>query len=250
MPRKLLLGNWKMYKAPSEARALALALAEKLRQPFAPDAIAVFPPFVSIAAVREALASTGIEVGGQTLHWEGEGAFTGEISGGFLADAGCRYVLIGHSERRQYFGETDETVNRRLKAALAARLTAVVCVGERLTERDAGETEQLVERQLRGALANIDAQDLGRIVVAYEPVWAIGTGRVATPEQAQAVHKHLRTLLGALYGRGGADVSIVYGGSVKADNAKGLMAQPDIDGALVGGASLDAAGFAAIAGAF
>jgi len=235
-----------MYKSPSQAHALGAALRELFCAPRAFE-VAIFPPAISIPSVVEAVEGT-VAVGGQNMHWTKEGAMTGEISGQFLLDAGCAYVLVGHSERRQFFGETDETANRRLKAALEAGLTPVLCIGESLAERDGNETQVVVERHLRGGLANLEPAHIGRVIIAYEPVWAIGTGRVATPDQAEAVHDFARNTLAIL--APGIEMSIVYGGSVKPDNAKALLNQPNIDGALVGGASLDAAGFAAIGAGF
>jgi len=249
MRRRLLLGNWKMFKGPTDSRALAKALAEKFGAGSKPDTVVVFPPALSLSTVHEALGST-IALGAQNVHWEKEGAFTGENSAVHAADAGATYVLVGHSERRTYFGETDETANRRVKAVLAAGLTPVLCVGETLAERDANTTEDVVKRQMLGGLGGLDAQAAARLVIAYEPVWAIGTGRVATPEQAQAVHTYIRQQLRLAYGTLADNLSIVYGGSVKADNAASLMSQNDIDGALVGGASLDANVFFAIGQAF
>jgi triosephosphate isomerase len=250
MRRKLLLGNWKMFKGPADGAALAKALRDKLGGATKADAVAVFPPALSLTTVKAALEGTQIAVGAQNVHWEKEGAFTGENSAVHAAAAGCSYALIGHSERRQYFGETDETVNKRTKAVLAAGLTAVVCIGETLQERDAGETNMVLTRQLKGGLAGFSTEQCQPVVIAYEPVWAIGTGRVATTEQAEAAHLHIRNELRALHGALADTLPIVYGGSVKPDNAKGLMGQPNIDGALVGGASLDAGQFAAIGDAF
>ncbi len=238
-----------MFKGPTDARALGATLREVFAAP-RPYVVAVFPPAVSIPAVVDALEGGHLEVGGQNLHWLKEGAMTGEIAGDFLRDAGCSYVLVGHSERRQFFGETDATANKRVQAAFASGLRPVLCIGETLAERDANETEQVVERQLRGGLSGLPPQEIKVVVIAYEPVWAIGTGRVATPEQAQEVHAFIRNLLRSIAPEHAEDMAIVYGGSVKPDNAQGLLTQPDIDGALVGGASLDAAGFAKIGDAF
>jgi triosephosphate isomerase (TIM) len=247
--KKLLLGNWKMYRGPKDAGALAMQLAEHFSARNGASEVVVFPPTLSLHAVQAALlaAKSTLSTGVQNVHWEKEGAFTGEVSATFAKDAGATHVLIAHSERRQYFGETDETANRRVKAVLAAGLVPVLCVGETLDERDAGRTEEIVARQLRAALSGIEAAALTSLIVAYEPVWAIGTGRVATPEQAQAVHAHLRRTLEAYGATLAAATPIVYGGSVKPDNAASLMSQVDIDGGLVGGASLDAQAFFAIA---
>jgi triosephosphate isomerase len=248
--QKHLLGNWKMFKGPSDALKLARALKDTFQNGSKPDVVAVFPIALSVAVVRETLSGSTIAVGVQNVHWEKEGAFTGEISAPLAADAGCRFALIGHSERRQYFGETDETVNKRTKAVLAANLVPVVCIGETLAERDAGETNLVLSRQLGGALAGLQPEAVARAIIAYEPVWAIGTGRTASTEQAEAAHLHIRNEVRARSGALADSLPIVYGGSVKPDNAKGLMSQQNIDGALVGGASLDANHFFAIGEAF
>jgi triosephosphate isomerase len=242
----LLAGNWKMCGARREAVALATALAKVVAH-VADREILVAPPYTALEAVGHAIAGTGIRLGAQNLYWEAKGAFTGEISAAMLCEAGCTHVIIGHSERRQLFGETNETVHKRLGAALAAGLTPIVCVGETLQEREADATVEVVERQVVAGLAGISAADLARSVVAYEPVWAIGTGRTATPNQAQAVHRTIRDQLAKLADPATAErVRILYGGSVKPDNIDSLMAEPDIDGALVGGASLVAEQFSRI----
>jgi triosephosphate isomerase len=234
----LLAGNWKMYGARAEAVALASALTKAVGR-VAGREVLVAPPFTALEAVAATIAGSDIRLGAQNLHWEKKGAFTGEISGEMLCEAACTHVIIGHSERRQLFGETNETVNKRLHAALAVGLTPIVCVGETLQEREADATVQVVERQIAAGLAGIAAADLARSIVAYEPVWAIGTGKTATPAQAQEVHLTIREQLVALADPVTADgVRILYGGSVKPDNIDSLMAEPDIDGALVGGASL------------
>jgi triosephosphate isomerase len=242
----LVAGNWKMHKTAAEAAAFVQAFL-----PLVADVgdveIVLAPAFTSIAAVAALTAGSRVAVASQNVHFEAEGAFTGEVSAKMLLEAGATFAIVGHSERRQYFGETDATVNLRAKAALAAGLVPIACVGESLAEREAGETEAVVERQIRGALAGIPASDAARLVVAYEPVWAIGTGRTATPEQAQEVHGRLRALLADIWGADtAATVRILYGGSVNAGNARSLMAQPDIDGGLVGGASLKPDAFAEI----
>jgi triosephosphate isomerase len=242
----VIAGNWKMYKTQEEARAFFSAL-----KPLVASAthceIIVAPPFTALAASVAAAAGSAISIAAQDLYWAAEGAFTGEISPRMLVETGCRAVIIAHSERRQFFGETDETANRKVKAALAAGLTPIFCVGETLAEREAGTTRAVLERQFRGGLAALTAADFSRIIVAYEPVWAIGTGRTATPEIAAEAHRFLRELAAAVFTReGAAALRILYGGSVKPDNIKGLMAQVEIDGALVGGASLDAQHFASI----
>jgi triosephosphate isomerase len=245
MRRPIIAGNWKMFKTPTEAEALVRALAPRVAG--AAAEVVVCPPFTALDRVRPALDGTNVALGAQNVYWEPQGAFTGEIAPAMLADLGVAYVIVGHSERRQFFGETDESVNRRARAALAAGLKPIVCVGERLEERQAGSTHDVVARQLEWATADLTADRMRASVVAYEPVWAIGTGKVATPAQAQEVHALLRRILVDKFGAEVArDVRIQYGGSVKPDNAAELLAQTDIDGALVGGASLDAESFGAI----
>jgi len=239
----LLAGNWKMYGTRSEASALASALAAAVGRVPGREVL-VAPPYTALEVVKATIAGTDIRLGAQNLHWEPKGAFTGEISAAMLVEAGCTHVIIGHSERRQLFGETNETVNKRLHAALAAGLTPIVCVGETLQEREAEATVQVVERQVVAGLAGVSAAALAKSVVAYEPVWAIGTGKTATPAQAQDVHRTIREQLAKLTDAETAKhVRILYGGSVKPDNIDSLMAEPDIDGALVGGASLVAEQF-------
>src|ERR1035437_1676375 len=203
-------------------------------------------PFTALRRAAELGEEMGIAISAQNLYWENEGAWTGEVSAAMIRVAGCRYTIIGHSERRQFFGETDRGVNREIKAALKEGLQAIVCVGELLAEREAKQTEKVLEKQLTGGFSGLTEQDFSRIIVAYEPVWAIGTGRTATPEIAQEAHPFIRTRLGALVPPAAERVRILYGGSVKPDNIAGLMAQPDIDGALVGGAGLQAKSFASI----
>ncbi|MBI3666360.1 MAG: triose-phosphate isomerase [Acidobacteria bacterium] len=241
-----MAGNWKMYKSVAQT----LDFFEKFK-PLVARAdhceIVIAPPFPALAAAAEAARGTRIRIAAQNLHWGSEGAYTGEVSGPMLAAAGCSHVIIGHSERRQYFGETDQTVNRRLSAALAAGLIPLLCIGETLPEREAGQTESVLIRQLEGALAALTPAEFSPILVAYEPVWAIGTGRTATPEMAADAHRVIRDRVGRLFGRAASEkLRILYGGSVKPDNIKGLMARPEIDGALVGGASLDPLAMAAI----
>lgn len=245
--RPLVTGNWKLYKTLAEARGLASELRERLRGLSAVD-LAVAPVYTALATVREALAGSNIALGAQDAYWQAQGAFTGEVSAPLLADAGCAYVIVGHSERRQLFGEQDEDVRRKAAAVLAAGMVPIVCVGETLAQREAGQTEAHVVEQTTRAFEGLSADLAGRVVVAYEPIWAIGTGKNARPEDAQQVHARIRSLLAERYSRRLADQTrILYGGSVKPDNAGVLMVQPDIDGALVGGASLDASSFAAIA---
>jgi len=232
-----------MNKTVAEALTLVKALRAEWRSDFNVETI-VCPPFTAIQSVANLLAGSGIGVGAQNVHWEASGAFTGEISTDMLKEAGCRYVIIGHSERRLFFGETDDTVNRRVRAALIAGLVPIVCVGETLVERDEGRVEGVIERQVRGGLAGLSGLDIGRLILAYEPVWAIGTGRTATPQQAQDAHAFIRTLLVDLAGpKVAAVIPIQYGGSVKSTNAKELFSQQDIDGGLIGGAALDVKSF-------
>ena len=242
MRGKLTVGNWKMHGGLAENAGRLAALA-KGWQATAGRMLAVCVPFPYLPQAREVLAGSAVGWGAQDVSSHTVGAYTGEVSGAMLADFGCRFAIVGHSERRQYHGERDETVGAKALAALAAGVTPIACVGETLAERDAGTTGAVVERQL-GAVVDALGADLGRIVVAYEPVWAIGTGRTATPEQAQAVHAALRAQLGRA---GASDVPLLYGGSVKASNAAALYAMADVDGGLVGGASLDAGELLAIA---
>ncbi|MHB8755690.1 MAG: triose-phosphate isomerase [Candidatus Acidiferrales bacterium] len=246
MRRPVIAGNWKMYKTQAETRAFFDAFKPLVATSHHCEII-VAPPFTAIGVAVEAAKGTAISIAAQNAHWEPQGAFTGEISMPMLVDAGCRGVIVGHSERRRYFGETDATVNRKLKAAIAARLQPIVCVGEDKGERDAGDTEQVLRRQFDGAMATLTGQDFSRILIAYEPVWAIGTGNNATPELATEAHRYLRQLAAERFSKQlAADVRILYGGSVKAENISSFMAQQEIDGALVGGASLDARSFSAV----
>jgi triosephosphate isomerase len=246
MRRPVIAGNWKMYKTQGEARAYFAALAPRVAGSTQCDII-VAPPFTALPAAVEAARGTTISIAAQNLHWEAEGAFTGEVSAAMLIEAGCRAVIVAHSERRQLFGETDERANKKVKAALAAGLTPILCVGETLAEREGGKMEEVLDRQFRGGIAALTGTDFSRIILAYEPVWAIGTGRTATPEMAAEAHRFLRQQAAGVFTPERADgLRILYGGSVKPDNIKGLMAQVEIDGALVGGASLNAEAFAAI----
>jgi triosephosphate isomerase len=244
MARKIFIaGNWKMNKTVAEAAELVAGLKANADKVGNVD-VAVCPTFTTLASVVDGLKDTPIKVGAQNVAWAESGAFTGEISAAMLKEVGVDYVIIGHSERRQYFGETDETVNQRTKAALAAGLLPIVCVGELLEEREAGKTEEVVKTQTEGGLAGLTADQAAKITVAYEPVWAIGTGKTATPEMAQEVHAFLRGVLADMFGSAIADViRIQYGGSMKPSNAAELLAQPDIDGGLIGGASLKADDF-------
>jgi len=244
--KKLMAANWKMYKTTEQSRAFF--------QDFLPlvsghdrDEIVVCVPYVDLAASIDSAKGSNVAVGAQNVHWEKEGAFTGEISAAMLLDIGCTHAIIGHSERRQYFGESDDTVNLRLKTALEAGLTPIVCVGEVLEEREAGLTEDVLRRQCVRAFHKVSTKKAGRLVMAYEPVWAIGTGKTATPELASDAHAVIRSEAAKIFGDDfAADLRILYGGSVKPENAKALMSQEEIDGALVGGASLDPKSFAAI----
>ena len=247
MPRKLFIaGNWKMNLSSASAVALAEGLVQQLGSAEAVD-LAVCPPFVHLPAVGNALAGSAIALGAQDVFYENDGAFTGEISAAMLKDVGCSLVICGHSERRHVIGETDELINRKLLKAISDGLKAILCVGELLSQREANETLEVVSRQVHLGLEGVSAADMAGVVIAYEPVWAIGTGVVATTDQAQEVHAMIRGLLAELYDPATVETTrIQYGGSVKPDNAAELLACPDIDGALVGGASLKAQDFAAI----
>lgn len=244
--KPVIAGNWKMYKTVPETEAFFAALEPQVAHVQHCDMV-IAPPFTALRRAAELGERIGVAISAQDVYWEKEGAWTGAVSAAMIRDAGCRYTLIGHSERRQFFGETDQGVNKKIRAALGAGLQAIVCIGETLAEREAGQTEAVLERQLVQGLAGLTEADFSPIIIAYEPVWAIGTGRTATPEIAQQAHGFIRsrltqTVSPAVAGR----TRILYGGSVKPDNIGGLMAQPDIDGALVGGASLVANSFAAI----
>jgi triosephosphate isomerase len=241
-----MAGNWKMFKTPAETTAFF----EKFR-PLVESAthceIVICPPFTNLHAALEAVKGSRVQVGAQNCFWEREGAFTGEIAANMVKAAGCSHVIIGHSERRQYFGETDETVRKRTVAALDAGLTPIVCVGERLDEREGGKTDDVLAQQVQGGIAGLASEQFPKIVIAYEPVWAIGTGKTATPEIAADAHRVIRERVRAKFGTEAANnVRILYGGSVKPDNVKSLMGQPEIDGSLVGGASLKPVDFASI----
>jgi triosephosphate isomerase len=238
--------NWKMFKTADETVAFVTALrAQALHG--ADVEVVIAPPFTAIRAAADAARGSSLGIAAQDMYWEREGAFTGEVSAGMIKDAGAGYVIIGHSERRRLFGETDETVNRKLLAALAADLTPIVCIGETLDERDGGRTLEVLDRQIEAGLRSLSEAQVASLVIAYEPVWAIGTGRNATPAQAGEAHAHIRGRLRQWFGAAAADqCHVLYGGSVKPDNIKDLMALPDVDGALVGGASLTVPSFAAI----
>jgi triosephosphate isomerase len=244
MRRPLLAGNWKMYKTVKEAVALSQEIRAGLALPLQDRDVLAAPPFTALAAVSEALRGSNVLLGAQNMHWEREGAFTGEISPVMLKDVGCTHVILGHSERRHIFGESDDMVARKTRTAVDNGLTPILCVGETLPERESNRTLEVVERQLERALRSLTADEASHAVVAYEPVWAIGTGRTATPAQAQEVHAFIRKRVTATHGEPVAGaLRILYGGSVKPDNIDGLMAQPDVDGALVGGACLKAESF-------
>jgi triosephosphate isomerase len=243
----LMAGNWKMHKLTGEAAALANDLKAALAEVDEPVDVLLCPPLTALSAVASAIEGTRIRLGAQNMHWESRGAFTGEVSAAMLKDIGCSDVIIGHSERRHIFGETDEEVNRKVYAALEAGLTPTVCVGETEEQREQGETEAVVTRQVRGGLQGLSPERMADVVIAYEPVWAIGTGKTATPEQAQDVHALIRGIVSQEFGESTASaLLILYGGSVKPANALDLMSRADINGALVGGASLDADSFAKI----
>ncbi len=244
--RPLLAGNWKMHATRAETTALIEGIKAAATGARDRDVL-IAPPFTALETAARALAGTSVALAGQNVHAEPKGAFTGEVAAEMLKDVGCSHVIIGHSERRQYFNETNEMVRQKIGAALRADLKAIVCIGETLREREADNTLPVIERQVREGLAGLTRDAFKNLVIAYEPVWAIGTGKTATPEQAEEVHAAIRALLREFAGETGADaIRILYGGSVKADNVDTLMAQPNIDGALVGGASLDAAAFSRI----
>jgi len=241
-----IAANWKMYKTVHEAVVFVKEFRSIVKDVDDVE-IVVAPPFTALHAVVEAARNWPVGVAGQNLHWEREGAFTGEVSAGMLQEAGAEYAIIGHSERRRLFHETDETVNKKLLAALAARLCPIVCIGETLEEREANQTLAVLDRQIKDGLDGLSGDQVGTLVIAYEPVWAIGTGRNATPEQAGEAHEHIRTRLRQWFGGHAADhCHVIYGGSVKADNIHSVVVHPDVDGALVGGASLDVKAFSEI----
>ncbi len=242
----VIVGNWKMFKIGAEATEFDLKFVPLVKDADHCD-IVLAPPLTALEAVGRKIEGTRIGLAAQNVHWDQEGAQTGEVSAPMLVDAGCQYVIIGHSERRQFYGETDETVQKKVKAALAEMLTPIVCVGEVLEEREAGRTEQVLQRQFEGGLAALTPPEFSRIIMAYEPVWAIGTGKTATPELAAETHSLLRDAARKRFGDQAAEgLRILYGGSVKPDNVARLMAEEEIDGALVGGASLKPDSFAAI----
>jgi triosephosphate isomerase (TIM) len=243
MRTPFIAANWKMYKTVLEAIAFVKEFRTLIKEVHDVE-IVVAPPFTAIRSVADAAHASEIGVAAQNLHWEREGAFTGEVSAGMIREAGAEYAIIGHSERRRLFGETDHTVNRKLLAAIAAQLTAIVCIGETLDERERDETLTVLDRQIKEGLDGVTADQIGGLVIAYEPVWAIGTGRNATPQQAGEAHAHIRSRLRQWFGGVAADqCHVIYGGSVKPDNIRELASMPDVDGALVGGASLDVRSF-------
>ncbi len=245
MRKKIIAGNWKMNKTVADTSDLINALKAKLTEPKA--GVIVCPPYTSLALAVELAKGTPIKVGAQDVSVNDDGAFTGEISIGMLKAAGCEYVIVGHSERRQYYKETDELINRKAQKVFASGLIPIICVGETLAERESGITSQIITGQIKGVLAGLTPGQMETAIIAYEPVWAIGTGKTATTQQAEEVHLLIRTLIAELYSPETAEKAVIqYGGSVKPDNAKELLAQPNIDGALVGGACLNADSFAAI----
>jgi len=247
MRRFLIAGNWKMNTTRQSGVTLAGELAAVVPQAEAGVEVLVCPPYPYLLAVGEALAGSAVHLGDQDAYFEAPGAFTGEVAVDMLRDCGCRYVILGHSERRHVMGETDAIINRKVRAAVAGGLAAVLCVGELLSERQSGQTEEVLDRQMEGGLTGVSEAEAAQVVIAYEPVWAIGTGVTATPEQAESAHEHLRKWLARRYTSAFSEkVRILYGGSVKADNAETLLGQPNVDGALVGGASLKSSTFVPI----
>ena len=247
MRKTIIAGNWKMNKTPSEAATLASEIAA-IKD--APCEVVICPPFVDLFFAKKAIEGTDIKLGAQNCHWAESGAFTGEVSADMLVEAGCDYVIIGHSERRQYFGETDETVNKRTRAALSKGLKVILCVGETREEREAGDCEKVIDRQIKLGLQDLTKEEMAGVVIAYEPVWAIGTGLTATKEQAEEVCAFIRTLIADLFGADTAEeTTIQYGGSMNAGNCAELLSMPNIDGGLIGGAALKPADFATIVAA-
>jgi len=245
MRTPLIVGNWKMNKTVSEAIDMVKNLKQNLND-VTDREIVVCPPYTSLANVEEIIKNSNIFLGAQNVFWEEKGAYTGEISPGMLKEIGCKYVIIGHSERRHYFNETDYIVNKKLKAVFNSNMVPIVCVGETLDEREKNLTFKIIENQIRKGLEKLNQQEAQKIVIAYEPVWAIGTGKTATPQQAQEVHQFIRELYSSIYGNNAEFIRILYGGSIKPDNFSDLMKQKDIDGGLVGGASLEVNSFTKI----
>ncbi|MBS4913780.1 MAG: triose-phosphate isomerase [Veillonella sp.] len=247
MRQQIIAGNWKMHTNLAEATILVEGLKQALSESTTDREVVVCPPFTGLSTVCDLAEDTAIRVGAQNMHYEEKGAFTGEVSPVMVADLGCHYVILGHSERRQYFGETDELINKKIKAAFQNDIVPILCVGESLEQREANETQAFIDSQLEAGLVDLSAEQIGQMVIAYEPIWAIGTGKTATAEQAGEVCTAIRSKVNALFGQEAADaVRIQYGGSVKGSNAKEILSQPDIDGALVGGASLKVEDFMAI----
>lgn len=246
MRRPIIAGNWKMNKTVQDSLDIAIGLKRKFYT-FGEADIVICPPFTALSKVGDEISDSSIMLGAQDVYWEEEGAFTGEVSPKMLKDVRCRYVIVGHSERRAFFGETDDAVNKKVKVVLKYGMIPIMCIGERLEERDNGTTYEVLEKQLTRGLKDMTKEEICRLIIAYEPVWAIGTGRTATPQQAQEAHKFIRGFIEKHFGKGsGAKVRIQYGGSVKPDNIAKLMAEEDIDGALVGGSSLDVNSFVQI----
>ncbi len=247
MRRKVVAGNWKMNKDLSGTIELISAIKNELSKSETSTEVIVCPPFTSLESASTLLKGSSINLGAQNMHYEDSGAFTGEISAKMLKSVGCQYVILGHSERRTLFGESDEMINKKIKKAVSTGLKPIFCVGETLEERESGSTEKVVETQIRNGLSGLNETELSELIIAYEPVWAIGTGKTATPQQAQDVHQFIRNLISELFSNNFAEKLVVqYGGSVKPDNAADLFSQPDIDGGLIGGASLKADAFLAI----
>jgi len=247
MRKKIVAGNWKMNKDLSGTIELISAIKNELSKTETSTGVIVCPPFTNLESAKTVLEGSEIKLGAQNMHFQDSGAFTGEISVDMLKSVGCEYVILGHSERRTLFGETDEIINKKIKKAISAGLKPIFCIGETLEERESGSTEKVVEKQVRDGLAGLNESELDDMIIAYEPVWAIGTGKTATPEQAQEVHKFIRNLVSELYSANLAEnLTIQYGGSMKPENAAELLGQPDIDGGLIGGASLKSDAFTAI----
>jgi len=244
MRRKIIAGNWKMHNNLSDSQNLVTKLVNGLNNQTINREVIICPPFTSLSEVSNLLNGTKIELGAQNMHFEDKGAFTGEVSSEMLKSVGCKYVILGHSERRTIFGETDEFINRKIKKALASGLTPIFCIGESLEQKENGSTNDIIERQVQEGIKGLNEEEINKIIIAYEPIWAIGTGKTATPEQAQEVHQFIRSILKETFSDKTAEnIPILYGGSVKPNNAFDLLAKADIDGALVGGACLDAGSF-------
>ncbi|MCH8326048.1 MAG: triose-phosphate isomerase [Bacteroidetes bacterium] len=247
MRRRIIAGNWKMHNNLSESQNLVTKLVNGLNDQNINREVIICPPFTSLTEVSNLLSGTKIELGAQNMHFENKGAFTGEISADMLKSIGCKYVILGHSERRNIFGETDELINRKIKQALISELTPIFCMGETLEQREDGITNDVIKKQISEGMKGLSEEDVNKIIIAYEPIWAIGTGKTATPEQAQEVHKFIRSLLRENFSENSSqNIPVLYGGSVKPDNAEDLLAKEDIDGALVGGACLDVDSFISI----